>query len=66
MMNVHRLLGVKPIENLTEYEWIIFLFYLTFWTSFAPLVLFLQIFLKILFAYSQRYRNDIAISIFKI
>jgi hypothetical protein len=24
--NVHRLLGVKPIENLTKYEWIAFSF----------------------------------------
>jgi hypothetical protein len=36
---VHRLLGIKPIYNLTRYEWIAF-FYLTFWTTFAPLVLF--------------------------
>jgi hypothetical protein len=68
--NVHRLLGVKPIENLTKYEWIDFFFYLTFWTTFAPLVLFLQnLFGKSfqsLFANSQRYRNDIARSIFKI
>jgi hypothetical protein len=26
-MNVHRLLGVKPIENLTKYEWIAFLLF---------------------------------------
>jgi hypothetical protein len=49
---VYRLLGVKPIENLTEYEWIVFSFYLTFWTTFAPLVLFLQIFLENLFKVS--------------
>jgi hypothetical protein len=29
---VHRLLGIKPIYNLTRYEWIAF-FYLTFWTT---------------------------------
>jgi hypothetical protein len=44
---VHRLLGVKPIENLTKYEWIAFSFYLIFWTTFAPLVLFLQSLLQI-------------------
>jgi hypothetical protein len=42
---VHRLLGNKPIDNLTRYEWIAF-FYLIFRTTFAPLVLFLQIFLE--------------------
>jgi hypothetical protein len=42
------LLGIKPIYNFTRYEWIAF-FYLTFWTTFAPLVLFLQIFLENLF-----------------
>jgi hypothetical protein len=26
MMKVHRLLGVKPIESLTKYEWIAFSF----------------------------------------
>jgi hypothetical protein len=44
-------------------------FYLTFWTTFAPLVLFLQILWKIFsksFANSQRYMNTIARSIFKI
>jgi hypothetical protein len=39
---VHRLLGIKPIYDFTRYEWIAF-FYLIFWTTFAPLVLFLQI-----------------------
>jgi hypothetical protein len=34
---VHRLLGVKQIENLTKFEWLAFLL-LTFWTTFAPLV----------------------------
>jgi hypothetical protein len=47
-----------------------FSFYLTFWTTFAPLVLFLPILLenlfKVFFANSQRYMNKIARSIFKI
>jgi hypothetical protein len=49
-------------------EWIAF-FYLTFWTTFAPLVYFCNSFWKILsksFANSQRYRSKIARSIFKI
>jgi hypothetical protein len=65
---VHRLLGIKPIYDFTRYEWIAF-FYLIFWTTFAPLFLFLQILLKIFsksFANSQRYINKIARSIFKI
>jgi hypothetical protein len=45
-------------------------FLLTFWTTFAPLVLFLQILLenlfKVFFANSQRYMNKISRSIFKI
>jgi hypothetical protein len=45
---VHKLLGIKPIDNLTRYEWIAF-FCLTFWTTFAPLVLFLQILFENLF-----------------
>jgi hypothetical protein len=45
---VHRLLRIKPVDNITRYEWIAF-FYLTFWTTFAPLVLFLQILLENLF-----------------
>jgi hypothetical protein len=47
-------------------EWIAF-FCLTFWTTFAPLVLFLQIFSKSFqnsFANSQRYMNKIARSNF--
>jgi hypothetical protein len=43
---------------------------LTFWTTLAPLVLFLQMFLEIrfqsLFANSQRYVNKISRSIFNI
>jgi hypothetical protein len=45
-------------------------FYLIFWTTFAPLVLFLQIlfgkYFQSVFANSQRYMNKIARSIFKI
>jgi hypothetical protein len=65
---VHRLLGIKPINNFTRYAWIAF-FYLTFWTSFAPLVLFCKFIWKIFsrsFENSQRYMNKIARSIFKI
>jgi hypothetical protein len=43
--------------------------YLTLWTTFAPLICFCKSFGKILsksFANSQRYRNTIARSIFKI
>jgi hypothetical protein len=42
------LLGIKPIYTFIRYAWIAF-FLLTFWTTFAPLVLFLQISLEILF-----------------
>jgi hypothetical protein len=42
------LLRIKPIYNFIRYAWIAF-FYLTFWTTFAPHVLFLQIFLENLF-----------------
>jgi hypothetical protein len=62
------LLGIKPIYDFTRYEWIAF-FYLIFWTTFAPLVSFLQIFLEFFsksFANSQRYISKIARSIFKI
>jgi hypothetical protein len=44
-------------------------FSLTFWTTFAPLVLFYKSFWKTIsksFANSQRYMNKIARSIFKI
>jgi hypothetical protein len=40
------LLGIKPIYTFTRYAWIAF-FPLTFWNSFAPLVLFLQILFKV-------------------
>jgi hypothetical protein len=63
------LLGIKPIYSFTRYAWIAFL-YLTFWTTLAPLVLFLQILFgksfQNTFANSQRYMNNIVISIFKI
>jgi hypothetical protein len=66
---VQRLLGNKPIYTFTRYAWIAF-FLLTFWTTFAPLVLFVQILLenifKVFFANSQRYMNKISRSIFKI
>jgi hypothetical protein len=66
---VQRLLGVKPIYTSIRYAWLVF-FYLTFWTTLAPLVLFLQILLKksfqSLFANSQRYMYKIVRSIFKI
>jgi hypothetical protein len=39
------LLGIKPIYTITRYAWIAF-FLLIFWTTFSPLVLFLQILLK--------------------
>jgi hypothetical protein len=45
---MQRLLGIKPIYTFIRYAWIAF-FILTFWTTLAPLVLFLQIFLEILF-----------------
>jgi hypothetical protein len=45
-------------------------YHLTFWTTFAPLILFLQILLEksfqSLFANSQRYMNKILRNIFKI
>jgi hypothetical protein len=45
---VQRLLGIKPIYTFTRYAWIAF-FLLTFWTTFAPLVLVLQILMENLF-----------------
>jgi hypothetical protein len=45
---VQRLLGIKPIYIFKRYAWIAF-FILTFWTTLAPLVLFLQILCKFLF-----------------
>jgi hypothetical protein len=41
-------LELNQLKILTKYEWIAFLL-LTFWTTFAPLVLFLQILLENLF-----------------
>jgi hypothetical protein len=66
---VYRLLGIKPIYSFTRYAWFAF-FYLTFWNTLAPLVLFLQILLEksfqSLFANIQRYMNKILRSIFKL
>jgi hypothetical protein len=66
---VQRLLGIKPIYTYTRYAWLLS-FYLTFWTTLAPLVLLLKILLEksfqSLFANSQRYMSKIARSIFKI
>jgi hypothetical protein len=45
---VQRLLGIKPIFTFSRHAWIAF-FYLSFWTTLAPLVLFLQILLENLF-----------------
>jgi hypothetical protein len=42
------LLGIKPIYTFIRYAWIAF-FLLIFWTTFAPLVLFMQMFLKFFF-----------------
>jgi hypothetical protein len=39
---------MKVLLHMNKSEWIA-LFYLSFWTTFAPLVLFLQIFLENLF-----------------
>jgi hypothetical protein len=45
---VQRLLGIKPIYTFIGYAWIA-LFILTFWTTLAPLILFLQMFWKFFF-----------------
>jgi hypothetical protein len=42
------LLGIKPIYTFIGYAWIA-LFILIFWTTLAPLVLFLQMFWKFFF-----------------
>jgi hypothetical protein len=63
---VHRLLGIKPMKGFMHMNGFLFS-YLTFWTTFAPLICFCKSFGKILsksFANSQRYRNTIARSIF--
>jgi hypothetical protein len=65
---VHRLLRIKPMKDfihMSKNNGLLFS-YLTFWTTFAPLVYFCKSFGKILskyFANSQRYRNTIARSI---
>jgi hypothetical protein len=66
-IDVHRILRIKPMKyfkHMTKNEWIVFP-YLTFWTTFAPRVYLCKSFQKS-FANSQRYRNNIARSIFKI
>jgi hypothetical protein len=71
MMNVHRLLRVKPIESITKNksEWIAPLFINILdhicTTSFVFANLFLEIYSKT-FVSSQRYGNMIACSIFRI
>jgi hypothetical protein len=65
---VHRLLGVKQLKALLRIRvnGLLF-FYLTFWTTFAPLVWFCKSFGKSfqsLFANSQGYKNMIARSIY--
>jgi hypothetical protein len=66
---VHRLLGIKPIYIFTRYAWFAF-FYLTFWTTLAPLIFFANSFFGNsflnYFANSQRYMNKIVRSILKI
>jgi hypothetical protein len=57
---VHRLLGIKPMKGFMHMDGLLFS-NLTFWTTFAPLICFCKS-----FAISQRYRNMIARSIFKI
>jgi hypothetical protein len=52
------LLRIKPIYNFTRYAWFAF-FYLAFWTTFAPLVLFLQILLENLFKVFLQVVKDI-------
>jgi hypothetical protein len=67
-MDVHRLLRIKPMKGFMHMNGLLFS-YLTFWTTFAPLISFCKSFGKILsksFANSQRYKNTITRSIFKI
>jgi hypothetical protein len=58
------LLGVKPIDNLTRYEWIAFV-YLIFGLLLHHMFCFCKSFQNS-FANSQRHINKIARSIFKI
>jgi hypothetical protein len=66
---VHRLLRIIPMKGFMHMNGLLFS-YLTFWTTFAPLICFCKSFGKIIskksFANSQRYRNKIARSIFRI
>jgi hypothetical protein len=64
---VHRLLGIKPMKDfkhMNKREWIVFLL-LIFWTTSFVFANLLEIYSKT-FASSQRYRNMIARSIFRI
>jgi hypothetical protein len=66
-IDVHRLLRIKPMKDFIYMNGLLFS-YLTFWTTFAPLVYFCKSFGKNLsksFANSQRYRNEIARSILR-
>jgi hypothetical protein len=68
-MIVQRLLGIKPIENLTKYEWIAFLLFNILDHICTTCFVFTNLFGKpfhSLFTNSQRYMNDIARRIFKI
>jgi hypothetical protein len=70
MISVHKLHGVKPIESITKNksECIAFLLF-NILDHICTTCLFLQIFWKIFsnsFANSQRYKNVIARSIFRI
>jgi hypothetical protein len=69
ILSVHRSLGVKPIENLTRYEWIAFLLFNILDYLCTTCFVFANSFGKSFqsrFANSQRYINKIARSIFKI
>jgi hypothetical protein len=59
-IDMHRLLRIKPMKYFMHMNGLLFS-YLTFWTTFAPLVCkyFGKVFSKY-FAISQRYRNMIA------
>jgi hypothetical protein len=61
---VQRLLGIKPIYTFIWYAWIAF-FLLPFWTTFAPLVLFLQILFENLFKVLLQIVKDIWIRLWE-
>jgi hypothetical protein len=65
---VHRLLGIKPIYDLTRYEWIAFLLFNILDHICTTYFVFANLFGKSfesLFVNSQRYMNMIARSIFQ-